>query len=116
MHPFGGAKCWKTRHTERIESIHTPSPEGEGRGEGSVLEFSMDCHENLRFSRNDKYIYPRKDDMFTPSPKGEGWGEGSILKFPMDCHENLRFPRNDTKFVVSRQAKYIYPYPGGALC
>ena len=52
---------------------------------------SLDCHENLRFSRNDaKFVvsrqanpylplYPRNDDMFTPSPKGEGWGEGSVF-------------------------------------
>ena len=87
---------------------------------------SLDCHENLRFSRNDtKFvvsrqanpIYPRNDDKFTPSPEGEGWGEGSILKFPMDCHENLWFSRNDTKFVVTRQTGYIYPSPsGGAIC
>ena len=41
--------------------MFTPSPEGEGWGEGSILKFPMDCHENLRFSRNDAPIYP-----FTP--------------------------------------------------
>ena len=41
--------------------------------------YCLDCHENLRFSRNDKPLYPRNYDMFTPSPKGEGWGEGSVF-------------------------------------
>ena len=63
--------------------MFTPSPKGEGWGEGSILKFPLDCHENLRFSRNDKYIYPCKDDMFTPSPEGEGWGEGSVFCIPI---------------------------------
>ena len=58
----------------------------------------VDCHENLRFSRNDRSM----DCHGSYEPRND-------IKLVVSRKAKYIYPRNDVKLVVSRKAKYIYP-------
>jgi len=74
----------------------------------------MDCHENQRFSRNDRRSKATKTHVITRNEvtkqSSQQWIATLLLvarngRQTVDCHENQRFSRNDKKEVSNNYPK-----------